>query len=52
MDTIIYTRGKGSNITILGIHVDDRAITGPKGRVVIEVKREMGHYFRMKDLDS
>ena len=50
MDTIIHTRGQGSNIIILGIRVDDQAIVDPNKRVVIEVKREMGQHFRMKYL--
>ena len=51
MDTCIYTRGKGSNRIILGIRVDDQAIViSPNKRVITEFKKEMGQYFKMKDL--
>ena len=50
MDTCIYIRGEGNNKIILGIHVDDQVIAGPNPKVIKAFKKEMGEYFKMKDL--
>ena len=41
MDICIYTRGTGQSRIILGIHVDDQAITGPNKQVIAKFKTEL-----------
>jgi hypothetical protein len=49
-EAAIYRRGNGENALLVGIYIDDLAITGTKDAEVSAFKEEMKATFQMSDL--
>lgn len=46
----LFTRKKGSDMTVLLVYVDDLLLTGTSSEMINEVKTILHQHFRMKDL--
>jgi hypothetical protein len=51
-EAVVYWRGNGRNVLLLGIYVDDLVITGTKDVGVAAFKEEMKATFQMNDMGS
>jgi hypothetical protein len=49
-EAVIYRRGNGGNVLLVGVYVDDLVITGTKDEKVAAFKEEMKATFQMSDL--
>jgi hypothetical protein len=49
-DAVVYRRGNGGNVLLVGVYVDDLVITGTKDADVAAFKEEMKTTFQMSDL--
>jgi hypothetical protein len=47
---VVYRRGNGGNVLLVGVYVDDLVITGTKDVEVVAFKEEMKATFQMSDL--
>jgi hypothetical protein len=49
-EAVIYRRGNGGNVLLVGVYVDDLVIIGIKNAEVSAFKKEMNDTFQMSDL--
>jgi hypothetical protein len=49
-DAVIYRRGNGGNVLLVGVYVDNLVITGTNDAEVAAFKEEMKTTFQMSDL--
>jgi hypothetical protein len=49
-EAVVYRRGNGGNVLLVGVYVDDLVITGTKDAEVATFKEEMKATFQMSDL--
>jgi hypothetical protein len=49
-EAVVYRRGNGGNVLLVGVYVDDLVITGTKDAEVVAFKEEMNATFQMSDL--
>jgi hypothetical protein len=49
-EAVVYRRGNGGNVLLVGVYVDDLVITGTKDTEVATFKEEMKATFQMSDL--
>jgi hypothetical protein len=51
-EAVVYRRGNGENVLLVGVYVDDLVITGNKDAEVTAFREEMKATFQMSDLRS
>jgi hypothetical protein len=49
-EAVVYRRGNGGNVLLVGVYVDDLVITGTKDAEVATFKEEMKATFQMSDM--
>ena len=47
---VVYKRGNGDSLLLLGVYVDDLIICGPNNKYIVEFKQQMCRTFSMSDL--
>jgi hypothetical protein len=49
-EAVVYRRGNGGNVLLVGVYVDDLVITGTKDAEVVTFKEEMKATFQISDM--